>query len=157
VRLGAALPASSIPEVVDFYTAWSMGFLGQDPVTPLLLVQLYGWLAEIESARNVERREDQRVLFNGELSSGQISVVAGDLRIGFLAFCNRTPALAAQYLESLRKRRHRDPDLRDILKFRGALAQAVPKEASLLTAWRRPSWHAIFALYGRPNASWLPR
>jgi hypothetical protein len=31
------LSIAHIPEVVDFYTAWSSGMLGQDPLTPLLV------------------------------------------------------------------------------------------------------------------------
>jgi hypothetical protein len=104
LSLGAQLPTSAIPEVVDLYSGWSMGFLGHDAITPILLRYLYDWVTEIESVRDVERYRDRRRPFNGELSSEQLGALEGDLRTGFLAFCNRTPELAARYLESLRKR-----------------------------------------------------
>jgi hypothetical protein len=75
-------------------------------------------------------------MFGGVLDHEQIESLESDLRIGFLMFCNRTPALAAEYLRSLHKhrRRHRNAAARSILKFRGTLAQAAPAELAELTA-----------------------
>ena len=115
---------------MDLYNAWSMGMLGQDPLTPLLVPWLYQWLMEIE----VLSVRDQRRPFNGELTRDQISALAGDLRTGFLSFCNRAPQLAQEYLQSLRTREHSEHALRGILKFRGALAQAAPKELAEITS-----------------------
>jgi hypothetical protein len=129
LALGDSLSAAAIPDVVDLYNAWSMGMLGQDPFTPLLVPRLYWWLMEIE----VLSIRDQRRPFNGELTRDQISALAGDLRTGFLSFCNRAPQLAQEYLQSLRTREHSEHALREILKFRGALAQAAPKELAEIT------------------------
>ena len=49
-------------------------------------------------------------------------------------FCNHTPNLAAEYLKSVSKHPYRDQALRALLKFRGTLAQAAPKELAELTA-----------------------
>jgi hypothetical protein len=87
------------------------------------------WLMEIE----VLSVRDQRRPFNGELTRAQIGALAGDLRTGFLAFCNRAPQLAQEYLQSLRTREYGEHALREILKFRGALAQAAPKELAEIT------------------------
>jgi hypothetical protein len=57
-----------------------------------------------------------------------------DLRTSFLLFCHRTPALAAEYLRWLGRRRHHDTAVRSVLKFRGSLAQAAPAELAELTA-----------------------
>jgi hypothetical protein len=132
--LGESLPAAALPEVVDLYTAWSLGTLGQDPFTPLLVQWLYRWLAEIETAREGVGVQGRRQPFQGEIKYEQIGTLEDDLRTGFLAFCNRTPTLAAEYLQSLRKHRHNERATREILKFRGALAQAAPKELAELTA-----------------------
>ena len=131
LTLGDSLPAAAIPDVVDLYTAWSMGMLGQDALTRLLVPWLYRWLMEIEV---LSVREDHRRPFNGELTRDQIGALAGDLRTGFLSFCNRAPQLAQEYLQSLRTREHGERALREILKFRGALAQAAPKELAEITA-----------------------
>jgi hypothetical protein len=72
--------------------------------------------------------------FDGELTSEQLRGMTEDLRTGFLLFCNLTPNLAAEYLNTLRKNRYRDHAMRELLKFRGALAQAAPKELAELTA-----------------------
>ena len=129
LALGDSLPATAIPDVVSLYIAWSMGMLGQDPFTRLIVPWLYRWLMEIE----VVSVREQRTPFNGQLTSGQLGALAGDLRTGFLSFCNRAPQLAQEYLQSLRTREYSDRALREILKYRGALAQAAPKELAEIT------------------------
>jgi len=125
LALGESLPPAAIPDVVDLYNSWSIGMLGQDPYTPLLVPWLHRWLTEIET----ERRP-----FNGELTGDQIGALAGNLRTSFLTFCNHAPRLAQEYLQSLRTREHSEHVLRGVLKFRGALAQAAPKELAEITA-----------------------
>jgi hypothetical protein len=129
LALADSLPAAAIPDVVSLYIAWSMGMLGQYPFTPLKVPWLYRWLMEIE----VVSVREQRRPFNAQLTSGQIGALAGDLRTGFLSFCNRAPQLAREYLQSLRTRKYGDRALREILKYRGALAQAAPKELAEIT------------------------
>lgn len=133
LSLGEQLPAVAIPAVVDLYTTWSIGMVGRDPLTPMLLQWLYRWLSEIETAREGRGFRDWRGPFGGELVHDQIGPLEQDLRNGFLLFCNRTPALAAEYLRSVQQRRQRDGAVRSIMKFRGALAQAAPTELAELT------------------------
>lgn len=133
LSLGETLPAGAIPEVVTLYTAWSIGILGHDRMTPLLLQWLYRWLTEIESTRDAETFHDRREPFGGELDHERIRSLVSDLRRGFLLFCNRTPALAVEYLRSLAQRRHSEDIVRSILKSRGSLAQAAPAEFVELT------------------------
>lgn len=134
LKLGVGLPASAIPDVVALYTDWPILFGGKDPLTPYLVPWFYYWLTEIETASEGVSFEDRRRPFNGELSSEQVGKLVEDLRTGFLLFCNHTPELASDYLQSLKKRRYGDRALRGILKFSGALAQAAPKELAELTA-----------------------
>lgn len=132
--VGMRLPAAAIPEVVELYRLWSMGFVGQDPVTPILLRWVHYWLKEIEAARNVEDVRERPRPFNGELTSQQLATLEADLRTVFLGFCHRTPDLAAQYVQSLKGRRRRDLALKELLKFSGSLAQGAPRELAELTA-----------------------
>jgi hypothetical protein len=134
LSLGDNLPAANIPDVVNFYTAWSSGMLGQDPLTPLLSQCLYLWLREIEVARDAETPRALRQPFGGEFNYEQIQSLEVDLRTGFLLFCKRTPALAVEYLRSLSQRRRSDDVVRSVLKFRGTLAEAAPAELAELTA-----------------------
>lgn len=53
------LPAAAIPDVVDLYSAWPFGMLGLDPLTPVLLRQLYHWLTKIETARDSDNYRDR--------------------------------------------------------------------------------------------------
>lgn len=131
--LGESVPAAAIPDIVDLYTTWSYGLFGLDPVTPELLKWLYRWLTEIEIAREAETFREQRVPFGGQLDHLQVSRLETDLRMHFLLFCHRAPALAAEYLRSLGQRRHSDKVVRSILKFRGSLAHAAPAELAEFT------------------------
>jgi hypothetical protein len=126
--LGDSLPAAAIPDVVDLYIGWSMSTFGLDPFTPLLIGCLYRWLMEIEGRSAASRTDSAGRPFGGQLTPDQISRLAGDLRMGFLTFCNRTPELAKSYLESVRTREHRERTVIAILKNSGALAQAAPNE-----------------------------
>lgn len=122
--LGDSVPIAAIPDVVDLYTGWSMCTFGHDPLTPLLVQWLYRWLVEIEGTRHG---------FRDQLSGGQIARLAGDLRLGFLTFCHRTPELARSYLENVRTRDHNERIMLGIIKNSGALSQAAPKELAECT------------------------
>jgi hypothetical protein len=105
-------------------TGWSLGMLALDSLTPSLLHRLYDWLTEIETARYAQNFRDRRRPFGDAFSYDQIDSLESDLRTGFLSFCNRTPALAVEYLRSVITRPYNDNITRSILKFRGKLAQA---------------------------------
>ncbi len=133
LKLGENLPVVAIPDVVELYTSWSVGMLGQDPLTPLLQQRLHRWLTDIETARADETFHGRREPFGGKLTDEQIKSLESDLRAHFLLFCHRAPELAAEYLQSLNQHRHNEKTVRSILKFRGALAQAAPAELAELT------------------------
>jgi hypothetical protein len=133
LSLGESLPAAAIPDVVDLYCAWSLGTFGNDPLTPLLLQWQYRLLTEIEKAGESEDYRDRRKLFNAEIKYDEIRKLESNLRIGFLSFCNWTPTLAVEYLQSLAQRPHSESAVESILKFRGALAQAAPAELGEFT------------------------
>jgi hypothetical protein len=134
LALGAEVPTAAIPDVVDFYTTWSSGMIGLDPLTPTLLKWLYDWLIEIETSCDGEKFSDRRKPFGGGIPHDGIQKLESALRTGFLLFCHRTPDLAADYLSALKGRRHNESIVEGILKFRGSLAQAAPAELADLTA-----------------------
>lgn len=131
---GQSLPVAAIPDVVDLYTMWPIAMRGLDPLTPSILQWLYRWLTEIETARDTENLGDRHEPFGGEFDHEQIASLESDLRVSFLLFCHRTPALAQEYLQSLRQRRRGEDVVRSILKIHGSLAQAAPAELAELTA-----------------------
>jgi hypothetical protein len=162
LNLGDALPIPAIPDVVDLYTAWPLGTLGLDPLTPSLLQSLYNWLTEIETARHAEIFREP---FDGELDHHRIELLESDIRTGFVLFCYRTPSLAADYLRSLGQRQHREDIVRSILNFRGSLAQAAPAELAHLTATtlipkqqtdKRQNRHDIEGPFGFLDDEFLP-
>ena len=131
LKLGSDVPAPAIPDVVALYTNWSIVLGGRDACTPHIVRWFHRWLTEITKPSDGEL---PRRPFNGQLASGQVGKLAEDLRTGFLLFCNHAPELAVAYLQSLKEHPYADRAREEILKFRGALAQAAPKELAELTA-----------------------
>ncbi len=134
LKLGESLPPSLIPDVADFYFAWSTPTLGNDPLTPDLLSWYFRWLNEIESARHAANFRDLRQPFGGAIERNSIGVMESTLRSGFLLCCHRTPELAKEYLRLLRQRPGADAIVHSVLKVRGSLAMAAPLELADFTA-----------------------
>jgi hypothetical protein len=125
LKLGPSLPAAAIPDVVGLYTNWSIVLGGKDPCAPYIVRRFHEWLAEI---MRVPDGEERRRPFNGGLPPEEVGKLAEDLRTGFLLLCNHAPELAVAFLQSLKEHPYSDRVREGILKFRGALAQAAPKE-----------------------------
>lgn len=133
VRLGDGVPAAAIPDVADLYFDWSLSLLGQDPLTPVLLPWIHRWLTAIEDARETEWTPARREPFTGDLDGADLADLEVSLRTTFVSFCDRTPALAAGYLEAVMRRRRNDAAVEAILKFLGRLPQAAPAQLAALT------------------------
>ena len=132
--LGDRLPPAAIPDVVGLYFDWSLSLWGRDPLTPQLLPWLHRWLSAIEDARETESAGTYHPPFAGGLDGADLRDLEDNLRTGFLTFCDRTPALAASYLEAVGGRRDNERAVEAILKFRGRLAEAAPAQLVALTA-----------------------
>lgn len=134
LKTGVGIPAPAILDVVSLYTNWSIVFGGRGPFTPRMTEWFYYWLKQIDAPREIVSAESRGQPFDGALTSKELGMLAEELRTGFLLFCNHTPTLAAEYLQAVGKNPYRDHALRALLKFRGSLAQAAPKELAELTA-----------------------
>jgi len=134
LALGDRLPAAAIPDVASLYFDWSLSIWGRDPLTPLLLPWLHRWLTAIEDAHETESARECRAPFTGDLDGANLSDLENSLRTAFVSFCDRTPALAASYLEAVMRRRRNERAIEAILKYRGRLAEAAPAQLGALTA-----------------------
>lgn len=128
------LPGAVIPDVTNLFVNWSSGLLGQDPLTPTLIEILHRWLTEVELVNYNSSFGDRQVLFDGALDREKLSSLEKNLRAGFLLFCNRRPDLAREYLGSVSQLSRNDSVVEELMRFRGALAQAAPEELANLTA-----------------------
>jgi energy-coupling factor transporter ATP-binding protein EcfA2 len=134
LALGDRLPAAAIPDVASLYFDWSLSIWGRDPLTPLLLPWLHRWLTAIEDSRETESAREYRAPFTGDLDGANLSDLENSLRAAFVSFCDRTPVLAASYLEAVMRRRRNEGAVEAILKYRGRLAEAAPAQLAALTA-----------------------
>lgn len=133
LKLGAKLPAQALNDVAELYTNWMLGNFGQDPLTPKLVAWLHAWLVELE--------DNEKLGATPRTYSGQIGYRDGHgltdkLRTGFLLFSNKRPDLAVDYLTRVRAYKHDRGVVSSIMKFRGTLARAAPKELAALTVER---------------------
>jgi hypothetical protein len=132
LKLGAKVPAKGLADVVELYSKWSLGNFGSDPLTPNLLKWLHVWLVELED--DEKRRDALPRSYSGQIGYRDAGGLLDRIRTGFLMFCNKVPALAVDYLDRVAAQEHNRRAVSSILKFRGALAQAAPKQLAELTA-----------------------
>lgn len=112
------LPGAVVPDVADLFWDWSTGMLGQDPLTPLLLTVVYGWLLEIEKASDLKREGPTK--FDRGLGGLNFTDVARDLRSYLVLFGHRAPQLVAAYLSAVRQRPHNEGVAAQLLKHPGS-------------------------------------
>jgi hypothetical protein len=130
LNVGAKLPAQALREVVELYTNWMMGTFGHGPFTPDLLAWLYAWLVELEEDRKPSGTPRTYCCSFGYREGRGLT---DKLRTAFLMFSNKRPDLAADYLNRVRVYDHGRNVVSSIVKFRGTLAEAAPKELAALT------------------------
>ena len=131
LKLGTRVPANALGDVAEFYWNWMLGTFGHGSFAANLLAWLHAWLVELEESGpgDAEPRT-----YAGKVGYRETGGLLDKLRIGFLMFSNKVPALAADYLNRVRAREHNRGVVSNIMKFRGTLAQAAPIELAALTA-----------------------
>jgi ABC-type cobalamin/Fe3+-siderophores transport system ATPase subunit len=133
LRHGTQLPGAAIRDVVALCQNWALAYGGKDPLSPSIARWFNYWRTQVEKPVDTDRAVAQ-LPFDGTLTSSELSELSGELKTAFLLFCYHTPEQAAEYLKSFDNHPYRDRALRDLMKFRGTLAQAAPKELAELTA-----------------------
>lgn len=128
LSLGDTLPDGSISDIVDLFNRWALSMLGMDPLTPRLMTRLYEWLTRLEAAHSGGYFRERQELFGGTLSSDQLRSLMEDLRRYFVMFANRVPALAAEYLRTLRSQDRLENAALGLHEFYGTLPAAAPQE-----------------------------
>ena len=122
------LPEAVFPDVVKLYAAYAMGTLGGDALTKLALPILFEWLTRIEAYREADPYDLASHAFGGAIEKPQLKIMEEECRTTFLFFCQQTPDLAQRYLQSFKGKENSQSLRIDILKLRGTLAQAAPKD-----------------------------
>ncbi len=123
-----ALPPAALLETVKVFSAYLLGTLGNDAFAPRILHCLYRWLKEFRVDWNDFPYGVVNTPFGSCIPAHELKAMEEELRTTFLSFCNHTPELAASYLQSFTGQQHLDETRINILKYRGVLAQAAPKE-----------------------------
>ena len=128
----ADLPLNALPDVVDIFQNLSASMLFLDPLTPHIAATLADWLAEIEEAEDHSPRKPDPPRFTA-LPYGELAGLATAVRQAFCLMAARAPQRAQAYLCNQLGRRNSHQTIREIMKFRGTLAQAAPAELADLT------------------------
>ncbi|BFG81444.1 hypothetical protein PTKU46_94780 [Paraburkholderia terrae] len=131
LKLGVNVPALALGDVVDLYTNWMAGTLGLHPITPNLVAWLHAWLVELE---DLGQPGTPPRTYSGHFGYREGRGLTEKLRTSFLLFANKKPDLAAEYVNRVRGYEHGREIVSSIMKFRGLLAQAAPRELAALTA-----------------------
>lgn len=131
LKLGSRVPAQALGDVAELYSNWMFGTFGHDPITPNLVPWLHAWLVELEDEGTLGAPART---YSGHFGYRENLGLAEKLRTAFLMFANKRPELAVEYLNRVRVFEHDRGVVSSIMKFRGTLAQAAPKELAALTA-----------------------
>jgi len=129
----ADLPLQALPDVVELFQSLSLSMFVSDPLTPTMAAALADWLQEIETARDYHPLAKDQPRFAGAFRYHDLFKLADDVRHAFALMAARVPDRARTYLQGVLKRRNPEQTIRDIMKFRGAFAQAAPGELAELT------------------------
>lgn len=131
----AHLPLRTLPDVVELFQNLSvfMSMLFADPITPQMAVALADWLEEIEDALDHHPLAADKPRFASVFWYHDLQKLEVGVRQAFLLMAARVPERAQSYLRRLLGRKNSDYTIRDIMKFRGSLAQAAPAELLDLT------------------------
>lgn len=131
----ADIPLQVIPDVVELFQNFSVSLFFMDPFTPEIAEVLADWLDEVEDALEINpfdrRSEKQR--FGNAFGYYELRKLAEDIRQAFVLMSGRVPERSQKYLQRLLRRERSGDAIRQLLKFRGTLAQAAPTELAEVT------------------------
>ena len=129
----ADLPLRALPDVVQLFQSFSASTFFLTPITPHIAGALADWLEEIEDAQEHSPLKADRPRFQDAFRYHELYQLGTDVRQAFLLTASRAPERAKGYLGKLLSRRNPDQTIREIMRFRGTLAQAAPAELVELT------------------------
>lgn len=132
----ADIPIQILPDVVDLFQSLSASAFFLDPFTPKMALILADWLDEIEEAldRNPFLEASSALpRFATAFGHYELEKLATEVRLAFSLMAARVPDRAERYLQDVRRRSRNERTIREILKFRGALAKAAPSQLVELT------------------------
>jgi hypothetical protein len=161
------LPVQALPDLIELFQGFSASMFFADPLTPRMAVALVDWLEEIEKVHEHDPfAADHPPRFATAYRHHDLHKLAEDLRHAFALMATRVPERAQSYLRSVPNRRNPDDTIRDIMRFRGSLAQAAPAELVELAIAglvpkpekenRRPLWPSRKNIFTHLGSEFLP-
>ena len=130
----ANLPLLALPDVVELFQSLALTSIA-DPITPKMALALADWLEEIEDAQDHRPFAADPPRFASAFSYHDLLKLGASVRQAFLMMAAQVPDRAQRYLSRLLARKPEDT-IREIMRFRGSLAQAAPAELAELDAGR---------------------
>lgn len=124
----ARLPLRTLPDVVELFQSFSVSMFFADPITPMMATALADWLEEIEDAQDHHPIAADQPRFASAFRYHDLRKLETDVRQAFLLMTASVPERAQRYLRRVLGRRNPEYTIREVIKFRGSLAQAAPTE-----------------------------
>ncbi len=121
-------------DILHFLMLWRMANFAVDPYQPKIVARLYAWLTELEGTADAQAvRSTMSRLFAPDGVRRRGHDLTQDVRTLFLMSCEKSPELAASYLDGKTSGRWSDDRAGDILKFGAGLAKAAPAAMAAYT------------------------
>lgn len=126
ITVNNQLPECVIIDTIDIYIQWCYSFLGKSTYTSFILEIFYKWLIEIKTLKFTGTNTDEAKYS----ILRKVKKRLNDIRITFLRYCDRTPELAIQYLDSLISSPVHPSEVHIILKYSSQLSKINPEKFS---------------------------
>lgn len=127
------MPLRALPDIVELFQNLSASMFFADPLTPRIAEVLALWLTEVEGGWQAHPLAERQPHMAAASSYGHLAKLASSIRQAFFLMAHRAPEHAKAYLKRVMAQRDSSNTVREIMKFRGSLAQAAPAELADLT------------------------
>ncbi|MDZ5453893.1 hypothetical protein [Labrys sp. ZIDIC5] len=132
IKRQADLPIQALPDIVELFQHLAMSTLLRGEFTQLMARSLADWLDEIEEAREHRLFAQPEPRFKAGFRYHELEKLAVDVQRAFALMAISVPERAQRYLLGVVERNN-TYTIRNLMTFRGTLAQAAPVELAELT------------------------
>jgi len=133
LSISGELPLQVLPDITRLFQDFAMATLCRGDATASMANVLVDWLEDIENEKDTRHSSPGNSRFGKALGQQKLNDLEIDIRNAFCLMARCVPERAQRYLHRQMARHRDDHTIKNILKFRGTLAQAAPDALAELT------------------------